>query len=123
MSGSSDSNGSWWQEWISESTGLTTEGRYYVPLVGVAIDVQARGTASTVTVSQRYINREDATVEAVYTFPLQESAAAFEHYDEALARGDGAYLVDQDRPNLFTASGHDSLDAWIGEVIARARNG
>ena len=54
VSGSSDSNGSWWQEWISSSTGLTTQGRHYVPLVGVAIDVQARGTASTVTVSQRY---------------------------------------------------------------------
>jgi len=139
VSGSGDSNGSWWQEWISSSTGLTTQGRHYVPLVGVAIDVQARGTASTVTVAQRYINREDATVEAVYTFPLEESAAvcgleievgerrivghveesveAFEQYDEALARGDGAYMVDQDRPNLFTASVGNLLPGE--EVVVR----
>jgi len=107
------------------TTGLLV-GKHDVPLTGVAIDVKARGTASTVTVAQRYVNREVVTVEAVYSFPLEESAAvcgfeveiggrrivgaieeaakAFEAYDEAMARGDGAYLLDQDRPNLFTAS-------------------
>ena len=65
-------------------------------------------------------------VEAVYSFPLDESCAvsgflievggkviggkieerekAFERYDEAMAQGHGAFLVDQDRPNIFTAS-------------------
>ena len=107
------------------TTGLLV-GEHDVPLTGVVIDVKARGTASTVTVSQRYFNRETVTVEAVYSFPLEESAAvcgfeveiddrcivgviegaekAFEEYDAAMARGDGAYLLDQDRPNLFTAS-------------------
>ena len=107
------------------TTGLLV-GKHDVPLTGVAIDVKARGTASTVVVSQCYVNREDVTVEAFYSFPLEESAAvcgfeveigrrrivgaieeaakAFEAYDEAMARGDGAYLLDQDRPNLFTAS-------------------
>ncbi len=97
-----------------------------VPLTGVRIDVVARGVASAVTVSQRYVNREKVPVEAVYSFPLEEQAAvygfealvgdkrvvgrimekdaAFDEYDRAMAEGDGAYLLDQDRPNLFTAS-------------------
>ncbi len=97
-----------------------------VPLTGVRIDVVARGVASAVTVSQRYVNREKVPVEAVYSFPLEEQAAvfgfealvgdqrvigevmekdkAFDEYDHAMAEGDGAYLLDQDRPNLFTAS-------------------
>ena len=29
---------------------------------------------------------------------------AFAHYDDALAEGDGAFLLDQERPNVFTAS-------------------
>ncbi len=97
-----------------------------VPLTGVRIDIAARGTASAVTVSQRYVNRERVPVEAVYTFPLEDGAAvhgfealigdrrvisrverrddAFEAYDAAMAEGHGAFLLDQDRPNLFTAS-------------------
>ena len=97
-----------------------------VPLTGVRIDVVARGTASAVTVAQRYVNREKVPVEAVYSFPLEEQAAvcgfealigdkrvvgrvvekeeAFEEYDQAMADGHGAYLLDQDRANLFTAS-------------------
>jgi Ca-activated chloride channel family protein len=97
-----------------------------VPLTGVRIDVVARGTASAVTVAQRYVNREKVPVEAVYSFPLEEQAAvcgfealvgekrvsghvvekemAFEEYDQAMADGHGAYLLDEDRANLFTAS-------------------
>jgi Ca-activated chloride channel homolog len=120
------------------STGLLV-GEHDVPLTGVAIDVKARGTASTVTVAQRYVNREDVTVEAVYSFPLEESAAvcgfeveigdrrivgaieetakAFEEYDEAMRRGDGAYLLDEIRPNLFTASVGDLMPEE--EVVVR----
>jgi Ca-activated chloride channel family protein len=97
-----------------------------VPLTGVRVDVSARGSAAAVTVTQRYVNREQVPVEAVYSFPLEERAAvygfealigerrivghvaeaeaAFEEYDQAMAQGHGAYLLDQDRPNLFTAS-------------------
>ena len=134
-----ESGGQWWNDWVSRDTGLKVGGEHYVPLVGVAIDVTARGTAATVTVAQRYVNREDATVEAVYTFPLEESAAvcgfeievgerrivgqveeaatAFKEFDEALSRGDGAYLLDQDRPNLFTASVGNLLPGE--EVVVR----
>jgi Ca-activated chloride channel family protein len=101
-------------------------GEQRVPLCGVAIDVRARGVASRVTVAQRYRNAEKVPVEAVYSFPLEEGSAvcgfevdvggkrivgkvvekeeAFEKYDEAMAAGHGAFLLDQDRPNVFTAS-------------------
>lgn len=97
-----------------------------VPLQGVQIEVNAVGVATTVVVSQRYRNTERVPVEAVYTFPLPESAAvcgfsaqigerrivgevlereaAFDKYDDAMAGGHGAFLLDQDRPNIFTAS-------------------
>ena len=97
-----------------------------VPLTGVRIDVVARGAASAVTVAQRYVNREKVPVEAVYSFPLEEQAAvcgfealigekrvsgrvvekekAFDEYDKAMADGHGAYLLDEDRANLFSAS-------------------
>jgi len=110
---------------VAEGTGRPL-GAESVPLTGVRIDVAARGTASAVTVAQRYVNREKVPVEAVYSFPLEELAAvygfeavigekrvvgrveekekAFEEYDRAMAEGHGAYLLDQDRANLFTAS-------------------
>ena len=97
-----------------------------VPLKGVQIDVKASGVAARVTVAQRYQNSEDVPVEAVYSFPLEESCAvcafeveiggkrivgkveerekAFEQYDDAMAKGHGAFLMDQDWPNIFTAS-------------------
>jgi Ca-activated chloride channel family protein len=79
-----------------------------------------------VTVTQRYTNLEAVDVEAVYVFPLQEGAAvcgfsaqvgdrvirgrveerekAFEVYDDAMAAGHGVFLLDQERPNIFTVS-------------------
>jgi len=81
---------------------------------------------SEVTVTQRYTNLEVVDVEAVYVFPLEEGAAvcgftarignrlihgrveerekAFEVYDDAMASGHGAFLLDQERPNIFTVS-------------------
>lgn len=97
-----------------------------VPLVGVKVAVRLLGAAVEVTVVQRYRNVESTPVEAVYVFPLEESAAvcgfsavvsgqrivgrveerdkAFATYDDAMRRGDGAFLLDQERPNIFTAS-------------------
>ncbi len=77
-------------------------------------------------VTQVFENREPGPVEAVYKFPLPENSAvcrfkivvgnkvtegtveerdrAFQLYDEALSRGDGGYLLDEERPNIFTLS-------------------
>ncbi len=97
-----------------------------IPLEGVHIKAQLLGLCSEVTVAHRYRNTETVPLEAVYTFPLETGAAvcafeaqigerrvvgkvlerdeAFERYDDAMADGHGAFLLDQERPNIFTAS-------------------
>ena len=97
-----------------------------VPLEGVAVHARLVGAATEVSVTQRYTNLEARPIEAVYVFPLPTDAAvcgfaaevdgrriegrveerdkAFEIYDDAMADGHGAFLLDQERPNIFTAS-------------------
>ncbi len=97
-----------------------------VPLLGVSIDARLQGVSTKVTHVQRYRNDETVAVETVYVFPLEDGAAvcgfaarigdrriegrveerdkAFEDYDDAMADGLGAFLLDQERPNVFTAS-------------------
>ena len=97
-----------------------------VPLLGVSVEAELKGFAARVTLSQRYRNDGDTPLEATYVFPLDEAAAvcgfealvdgrviagkamerekAFEVYDEAISAGHGAYLLDEERPDVFTAS-------------------
>jgi Ca-activated chloride channel family protein len=97
-----------------------------VPLRGVRVEARLTGLCAEVTVAHRYQNTETVPVEAVYVFPLEEGAAvcgfrarvggrliegqvqerekAFETYDNAMSQGHGAFLLDQERPNIFTAS-------------------
>ena len=97
-----------------------------VPLTGVKAQADILGRGAKVKVSQRFSNRESNAIEAVYRFPLPEGAAicgfraliderviqgrveerekAFEIYDNALIEGHGAYLLDQERPNIFALS-------------------
>ncbi len=97
-----------------------------VPLEGVRIEARLTGIAAEVTLTQRFRNTEAVDVEAVYVFPLEEGAAvsgffarvgdrllrgrveerdeAFAAYDDAMAEGHGAFLLDQERPNVFTTS-------------------
>jgi Ca-activated chloride channel family protein len=87
---------------------------------------EIRDYACRIVLSQRFRNDEAQPIEAVYRFPLDESAAvcgleieidgrivrgrveerekAFEHYDEALEAGHGAYLLDEERADIFTVS-------------------
>jgi len=103
-----------------------TSSQVSIPLQGVRIEACLTGLGSEVTVTQRYTNLETVDVEAVYVFPLEEGAAvcgftarvgdrlihgrveerekAFEVYDDAMAAGHGAFLLDQERPNIFTVS-------------------
>lgn len=105
--------------------GLMGGGRP-IPLEGVKIDAVMSGACVEVTVTQRYRNTEASPVEAVYVFPLEEGAAvcgfaarigervirgrveereeAFALYDDAMMEGHGAYLLDQERPDVFRAS-------------------
>ncbi len=97
-----------------------------VPLLGVALRGEVYGAHARIVLRQRYKNRETKPIEAVYTFPIpsdailvgfamecegqrieaevQEREAAFAKYDEAISKGHGAALLEQERPNVFTAS-------------------
>jgi Ca-activated chloride channel family protein len=97
-----------------------------VPLTGVRVTGDILGRGARVRVAQRFRNREKQPVEAVYRFPLPEGSAvcgfrarigdrtiqgaveerekAFELYDRALEAGHGGYLLDEERPNIFTLS-------------------
>lgn len=104
---------------------LSPEG-HPVPLVGVAITGEVFGAQARIFVRQRYRNNEARPIEAIYTFPVPSDAVlagfamecegrrlegevkereeAFQAYDDAVARGHGAALLDQERRNVFTAS-------------------
>ena len=106
--------------------GLLTREGAPVPLQGVRVEATIRDYAARVVLSQRYRNDEALPIEAVYRFPLEEGVAvcgfeavidgrrvtgevdergrAFERYDEALAAGHGAYLLDEERADVFTLS-------------------
>lgn len=97
-----------------------------LPLVGVSVEARLEGEAAAVRVRQRFFSRAEIPVEATYVFPLEEGAAvrgfsirigertvrgrilegreAFELYEGAVVDGHGAFLLDQERPNIFTAS-------------------
>src|SRR5262245_14676724 len=106
-----------------EPTELGTGG---IPLEGVTVEATIRDFAARTVLTHRYRNVESQPIEAVYVFPLDESAAvcgfealvdgtriggtvkereeAVEEYDDGIAAGHGAYLLDQEKPDVFTAS-------------------
>lgn len=106
--------------------GLLTRESVAIPLKGVQVTGAIIGRSARVKVKQHFSNSESKAVEAIYKYPLPENSAvcgfkatvgdrvwegqieerdkAFSQYDEALARGDGAYLLDEERPNIFTLS-------------------
>jgi len=97
-----------------------------IPLAGVKAEADILGRGARVKVSQLFTNFETSAIEAVYRFPLPEGAAvcgfrallgerviqgrveererAFEIYDDAMIKGHGAYLLDEERPSIFTVS-------------------
>lgn len=97
-----------------------------VPLIGVAVTVEIHGASVRTVLAQRYRNVESVPLEAVYTFPVDERAAvcgfearigekrivaevceceeAFKKYDTAMSKGHGAYLLDEERADVFVAN-------------------
>ena len=106
--------------------GLLTMESVEIPLQGVEVSGVITGRSARVRVRQHFRNCESGAVEAIYKFPLPENSAvcgfkattgektwegqieekdkAFKLYDRALEAGDGAYLLDEERPNIFTLS-------------------
>jgi Ca-activated chloride channel family protein len=113
------------QEGQESKCGLYTRDGAQVPLQGVEVTGELLGGHARVRVRQRYRNAESRPVEAVYVFPLpsegtltgfsmecngrkvqgvvKEREKAFQDYDDAVTAGHGAALLDQERPNVFTA--------------------
>ena len=107
-------------------SGLFTTGEAPIPLTGVSVEAEISTLCARVSIMQRYVNHESKPIEAVYVFPLDEGAAvcgfeavvdgtlvvgevkeredAFKMYDDAMERGDGAFLLDEERPDVFQAS-------------------
>jgi Ca-activated chloride channel family protein len=114
-----------------------------LPLEDVAIDARLRDLIAEVEVEQKYRNDGKANIEAVYTFPLPldavllelevtigekamraaivEKQAAEERYEEAIAEGDAAVMLEQAEPGLYTMNVGNVLPAE--RVTVRFRYG
>lgn len=49
-----------------------------VPLTGVTVNVRIVDLVAEVNIEQRYVNREQQPIEAVYKFPLDEGMTSLE---------------------------------------------
>ncbi len=103
---------------------ITTKPSDRVALRGVRIRSHVTGLSAKTVVEQTFINREPTAIEAVYTFPLPDGAAvcgfeiitgdrvlsgiieeteqANEQYEQAISQGNAAYILERDRPDVFT---------------------
>jgi Ca-activated chloride channel family protein len=102
-------------------------GRYEpVSLVHTDATLDVRGLVAAATVTQQYVNSSTAPIEAVYIFPLPPDAAVYDMeirigqrvirseiheraeakrtYEAAKSEGKRAALLEEERPNIFTAS-------------------
>ncbi|KAJ6662349.1 hypothetical protein lerEdw1_012513 [Lerista edwardsae] len=106
--------------------GLLDKSGNPVPLKDVHIKGRVIDFVAEVVVFQTYENQSRIPIEAKFVFPLDDTAAvcgfeafikekhiigevkeketAHREYREAVSRGDGAYLMDQDAPDIFTVS-------------------
>lgn len=103
---------------------LTKQESDRIALRGVRLSATVSALSLKATLEQTFVNQEPHAVEAIYTFPLPETAAvcafevrtgdhvltgkvetadeALQQYDEAIADGNAAYLLEQDRPDVVT---------------------
>ncbi|KAI3355671.1 hypothetical protein L3Q82_004263 [Scortum barcoo] len=106
--------------------GLLDSSGEQLPLQGVHVKCKLMDLLSQVIIFQKYTNLSAVPIEAKYVFPLDDSAAvcgfeafingkhvvgqvkeketARKEYKQAIERGHGAYLMDQDAPDVFTIS-------------------
>lgn len=96
-----------------------------IPLQGVSISGEIMSARAKIVIRQRYLHKGSKAIEAIYTFPIpsdavviafsmecagrrmesevKEKQSAQKAYEEAISSGDGAALLVQTRPNVFTA--------------------
>lgn len=95
-----------------------------LPLKALSVDAHIVGLTATSSIRQRFINNSTTTIEATYIFPLppragvtdfmttlagrkvvgvlKERSQARTAYEEALAAGQRAAIVEEERPDVFT---------------------
>jgi Mg-chelatase subunit ChlD len=103
---------------------LRTASGERLPLKTLTVDVHILGLTATSSVVQRFVNDGTTAIEATYVFPLparagvtgfvstlggrrvvgilKERGEARDSYEEAMARGQRAAIVEEDRPEVFT---------------------
>jgi Ca-activated chloride channel family protein len=102
-------------------------GQYQsIPLLHTDAAIDVRGLVASATVTQQYANSSSEPIEAIYIFPLPHDAAVYDMeirignrvirsvvrereeakrvYTQAKSEGKRAALLEQERPNIFTAS-------------------
>ncbi|XP_060944071.1 protein mono-ADP-ribosyltransferase PARP4 isoform X2 [Limanda limanda] len=106
--------------------GLLDSSGQRLPLQSVHVKCKLIDLLSQVIIFQEYTNNSSVSIEAKYVFPLDDSAAvcgfeafingkhvvgkvkeketARKEYKQAIEKGHGAYLMDQDAPDVFTIS-------------------
>jgi poly [ADP-ribose] polymerase len=111
----------------------STTGGEAVPLKSVHVRATLLDMVAKVVVMQHYHNSSQVPIEAKYVCPLDEMAAvcgfeafingkhiigevkekekAHNEYKEAVAAGHGAYLMDEEKPDVFTVS--------VGNLVPR----
>jgi len=112
----------------AEGAGLllaTGEGLVVAPVQATSTRMKVTGSTVRSVVTQRFTNPSDESLEGVFVFPLPEDGAvdhirmrvgeraiegriedraqARENYERAKAQGQQGSLVEQERPDLFTA--------------------
>ncbi|XP_068108676.1 von Willebrand factor A domain-containing protein 5A-like isoform X2 [Hyperolius riggenbachi] len=102
--------------------------RQPVPLQGIWVDVQVKGFVADVSATLKYNNKEENAVEAVFVFPMDEDSAVYSFeatiegkkivadlqekkqarktYEEAMSRGQQAFLLEEDESSadIFSCS-------------------
>lgn len=108
------------------TAGLLDSSGQKLPLQAVNVRCKLMDLLCQVIIFQTYTNKSVFPIEAKYVFPLEETAAvcgfeafingkhvigkvkekeqARKEYKQAIERGHGAYLMDQDAPDVFTIS-------------------
>ncbi|XP_073467428.1 von Willebrand factor A domain-containing protein 5A-like [Aquarana catesbeiana] len=97
---------------------IIAASRQPVPLQVIWVDVQVKGFVADVSATLKYKNKEEKAVEAVFVFPMDEDSAVYSFeatiegkkivadlqekkeahktYDEAISRGEQAFLLEED---------------------------
>ncbi|XP_040191507.1 von Willebrand factor A domain-containing protein 5A-like isoform X1 [Rana temporaria] len=107
---------------------IIVASRQPVPLQGIWVDVQVKGFVADVSATLKYKNKEEKAIEAVFVFPMDEDSAVYSFeatiegkkivadlqekkqahktYDEAISRGEQAFLLEEDESSadIFSCS-------------------